>query len=674
MIISKFFFYVVQLMLIINSIKSQNICLDNSVLTCYCQNDMGSVSCIGKNDTNGSFIDWSTFSSIQHRQYSFDFMNLTRLTSLTFTNFSSTFPSLNWLHLTFINSIDEIEENAFQEFSYYSNIPVDLTFTSPRNFKLADYAFGQARYFEINIDSIQYSHIHNLPYKFNLKSLDNTKIYEMNILNSGEMILISNESSTISLTQLTLVNCSLTNANLLTESMSTTVVDLDLSSNNLIEIPSMIKFEEMREINLYNNLIEEIKSNIFSDMMNLVQLDLSNNRIKQISFDAFIGLTLITLDLNNNLLTSIEAIYPLNQTLAIVSFSNNFIEDLNPLKEMSNLDSLTICCNQIKILDEFIFNKSNKLGSVDLSYNQIEFIHPMVFTKTDINTLNLAGNPLSSLEVNQTSSFLYSIASTIGTLSFANCSNLLEINWFVIEKLERLRSLDLSGIPKSDTFWSYRAMDNDSIIHWSYPPHIILLGIQFTDDDYCLSKPIAHILNQTTLTIDINHKCNCFIYKYKHLFDIGQWPVCTSNDSIMEELSKRCADIDLICESLSNDSTTLPTIEWTSSFMNSSAASQTNVTTSTSTLTPAVTSTEERTQQSLISSTVRLTTTTTHVSLPGPNSNQKWKIILATTLSSIFTIIILSLIGVYIFKRRNKNDSIEYFEMHKKILNKTDEE
>ena len=582
MIILKFFFYVVQLMLIINLIKSQDICLDNSVLTCYCQNDMGSVSCIGKNETNDSFIDWSTFSSIQHHQYSFDFINLTRLTYLTFTNFSLTFPSIAWLHLTFINGIDEIDENAFQEFSYYSHIPVDLTFTSPRNFKLADYAFGQAKYFEINIDSIQYSHIHNLPYKFNLKSMDNTKIYEMNILNSGEMILISNESSTIRLTQITLVNCSLTNANLLIESISTSLVDLDLSSNNLIEIPSMIKFDEMIEINLHNNLIEEIKSNIFSNMMNLVHIDLSNNRIKQIAFDAFIGLTLITLDLNNNLLTSIEALYPLNQTLAILSFSNNFIEDLNPLKEMSNLDILTICCNQIKILDEFMFNKSNRLESVDLSYNQIEFIHPMAFNGTSVSVLNLAGNSLSSLEVNQTSSFLYSIASTIGTLSFANCTNLLEINWFFITKLERLNSLDLSGIPKSDKFWSYRVLDNDSIIYWSYTPHIILHDIQFTDDDYCLSKPIAHILNQTTLIVDDNHKCNCFIYKYKHVFDLEQPPVCISNESIIEELGGQCVDIDLFCESLSNNTTTLPITEWTSSFMSLSTAPQTNVITSTS--------------------------------------------------------------------------------------------
>ncbi len=98
----------------------------------------------------------------------------------------------------------------------------------------------------------------------------------------------------------------------------------------------------------------------------------------------------------------------------------------------------------------------------------------MALNGTIINYLNLAGNTFSSLENilstnlnesfsinNQTSSFLYSIASTISTLSFSNCTNLLEINWFNITKLERLYNLDLSRIPKTNEFWNYRKTDDD---------------------------------------------------------------------------------------------------------------------------------------------------------------------------------------------------------------------
>jgi hypothetical protein len=126
--------------------------------------------------------------------------------------------------------------------------------------------------------------------------MDGTKIYQMSIINSGEMHLLSNGSSTTKLTQLTVTNCSLTKASLLIETISTSLVDLDLSSNNLTGISSMVDFREMHEIDLRNNFIEEITSNMFSNMVNSFRLDLSNNRIRKIASDSFIGLSLIELD------------------------------------------------------------------------------------------------------------------------------------------------------------------------------------------------------------------------------------------------------------------------------------------------------------------------------------------------------------------------------------------
>ncbi|CAF2674160.1 unnamed protein product [Rotaria sp. Silwood2] len=507
---------------------------------------MESVSCIGKNETNNTFVDWSAFTSVDHRRYSFTFLNLTRLTYLTFTNFSSTFPRNDLtLSFTFINGLDEIGENTFQELNYYSDEPVDMTFTSPRNFKLVDYAFGRAEYFEIVIDSIQYSHINNLPYKFNLKSMDGIKFYQMSIINSGQVYFVSNGSSAIELTEITVVNCSLTNASLLIESFSTSIVDLDLSSNQLIEIPSMMKFQEMREIDLKNNLIEEITSNIFNNMINLNHLDLSNNRIRTIAADSFIGIGfLITLAIDNNFLTSLETItidnrttsflHPLNKSLAFFSASNNFIRDLYPLKHMINLDNVTLCCNQIRTIEANTFGEASQLRTVDLSYNKIESIDSMAFNGTVINNLNLAGNPILSLETNfqevqnQTTSFLYTVSATLFSLSISNCTNFIELNWFVISKLEILSNLELSQLNKTHKFWLYRKTDTnneDSPINWNFPPHVILNGIRFTDNDYCLTKSIAHLLNRTTLIVDIDHPCNCFIFKFSDSFDKDQRPV-----------------------------------------------------------------------------------------------------------------------------------------------------
>ena len=131
MITLNFVFCIIRWISIIIWTKSENVCLDNSVLTCYCQDDMSFVSCNGKTPTSDSFIDWAPFASAKHRQHSFTFYNLTLLTHATFTNFSSTFH----LHgesidLIFINGMDEIGENAFQPPKEYSDSSITITFIS----------------------------------------------------------------------------------------------------------------------------------------------------------------------------------------------------------------------------------------------------------------------------------------------------------------------------------------------------------------------------------------------------------------------------------------------------------------------------------------------------------------------------------------------------------------
>jgi Leucine-rich repeat (LRR) protein len=424
-------------------------------------------------------------------------------------------------------------------------------------------------------------------------------------------------------------------------------------------------FQEMREINLKNNFIEEITENIFNNLPNLFELDLSNNRIRTIAPNSFVGLNfLVTLALDNNFLKSLETIsndnrtvsflHPLNQILAFFSASDNFIEDLNPLKHMINLDNVTLSWNRIRRLEGNTFDQATNLRTLDFSFNQIEYIDSMAFNGTIVNDLNLAGNPFSSMETsvqqNQTTSFLYPISSTIFSLSLSNCMNLIEINWFVISKMEILSKLELSQLNKTDQFWLYRQTDinsEESIINWGFPPHIILNNIRFTDNDHCLTKPIDHILNRTTLIVDIDHPCNCFIFKFKDIYDQDQRPICLSNDFIVNQLTNQCSNMDSYCESFLNGTTS-----------SSSSPMNTN-TTPRSTSTTTVTASVNTTNVQISSSAV---TTTTQTPLKRSNKNQQTKIILATTIP-ILVIIILFLTVVYILKRKKKNNLGENFEM-----------
>lgn len=648
--------FVLFLQLIFN-VNSQSICLENTVLRCYCNDQLESVDCFGLADDQESFVDWSTFTSTDHRRYLFTFVNLTRLTSSTLTHFSSTFAEVDWMHFIFIDGLEEIGENALRELEYFSDIPVDLTFTSPRKFQLADDAFGRAKFFEVIIEQIQDD---SSPYLFNLKSMDGTQIFQMTIRDSGRIDFISNGSTTIEFTELTIVNCSLTDVNVLIDSLSPSIVDLDLSSNLLTRIPSMSKFQEMREIDLSNNFIEEIPSNVFNDMENLVRLELSNNRIRQIAADAFLGLTLTDLGLNFNQLLSLETInslsnettsflYPINSSLAFLSFSSNSISRLTALKAMSNLVNVTGCCNQIDRLDENTFLKSNQLETLDLSYNPIKFIHPMALNGTRILELNFAGNLLSSLESdgekkNVSTSFLSVISSTVSQISLFNSTNLFTLNWFVVSKLSNLYRLDLSGNNKTEQFWSYRTNDvnntENATVQWNYPPGptIFLHGMRFTDEDYCLTRPIAHIMNATSLALDADHPCNCFVFKFLDRLDLEQRPDCLRNQSAIEDLNGCCAAIDEFCQSMNTTST---------------VSTQTTVTQIIQT-----THSTTATEQHLVTSTQRFVEKSTR-------SNEQTKIILSTVIPVIFTLT-LGTIGFYLIKRERSKHLNEGFEMHQK--------
>ncbi|CAF1534825.1 unnamed protein product [Adineta ricciae] len=723
MLLVKFFLFIIYLITII---KSQNECLENSIFTCYCEYNGGttSASCTQNVPSNETSIDWSTFSLIPLQRHKFNFNNFLRLTPSTFTNFTSKFSGLDHLEFIFTDGIDEIEENTFESFQIYSDTWIYLTFLSPRNFRLANNVFSQIKYQELIIDNIQYNDIFHLPYQLNINAFDKTVISKVSIRNSNEIQLISNESSSFQWEDVEITECSLSNVDLLIESLtSNSLRTLDLSLNKLNSISSLIKFTKLTILNLNNNLIKEIQSNIFTNLINLFEIDLSYNEIKHISSDAFIGLVnLNVLKLNNNHLNSLETVNihneiesflsPLNETLPTLILSNNFLQNINSIQNLSSLMSLEVCCNQIKKLDEFIFKETHELQSVDLSFNHIESIHPLTFNGTIIEYLDLSSNPFISLEItniiydeqfkpkNQTTSFLDSIKSRLISLSLANCTNLQEINWFVLSKLEKLTYLDLSGITKTDQFWTYNTRDDTHIYWYGHfsKLQIIFNNIQFNNDDYCFSKSIFQIFNETVLHFDDDHPCNCFLFLVKKLIFPTYYPTCLTNQSIIDELTQQCMNIDSYCLSLITTTTTTTTLSssntsfltlttiltsipiTTASELSSASTtttttqiiqSSTSTTTTTTQIIQSSTSTTTTTTQIIQSSTStrRITTTNIVTTLRVETNNGKWKTILAIMIPSVFILIILSLIGIYIMNRRQKNKSNEIIEMDRVFVN-----
>ncbi|CAF1375980.1 unnamed protein product [Adineta ricciae] len=618
---------------------------------------------------NETSIDWSAFSSNGYLYHFFDFVNFTRLTSSTFTSFPSAFPSLEKLVFMFTNGVDRIEENTFQSLNNYSKTSISLSFNAPTNFQLDNYAFGQVNYTEILISGIRCHDIYR-SYELNLKAFDKTSIFKLGIRNSKCIYSTSNESSSFNLIELEFKNCSLRKPDFLLGSLSESSLNkLDLSLNLLEEIPSLTRFIHLHEIHLDDNLLQEIKSNVFSNL-NATQIDLSSNRINHIEPDAFTGSNIKTLKLNYNYMKYLETVtpqntltsflYPLNQTLEVLDLSHNYVIELAALQNLSHLTTLIMCCNHIKVLYDLPFEHAKQLRTIDFSQNVIFSIHPGAFNGTNLASLDLSANSFSSLEtidmgdderskpVNRTHSFLYSVAPTLTTLSLANNKYLSNINWFVFTKLFKLESLDLSGIPMSKQLWYYEPRDG-AAIPWSDRPsnlHVKLFGFQLTNDDYCLSKSVFQVLNHTKMGIDANHTCNCFLFLHENMFYSSQRPVCLRNQSIVDELTQQCMNIDSYCSSLTTTSTTSPT----------------RVTTTTTTTT--------KVESSSTTSLKTLTTTTgVPVTLGAGKDDGKWRTILAIIIPVTAVVLVASATSIYVVRKRRNNKFKESIEMDTSFTN-----
>uniref|UniRef100_A0A8C5L729 Leucine-rich repeat-containing G-protein coupled receptor 4 n=1 Tax=Jaculus jaculus TaxID=51337 RepID=A0A8C5L729_JACJA len=125
---------------------------------------------------------------------------------------------------------------------------------------------------------------------------------------------------------------------------------LDLSYNNLRDLPSFNGCHALEEISLQRNQIYQIKENTFQGLVSLRILDLSRNLIRDIHSGAFAELTSVTnLDLSFNELKSLptEGLSGLNQLKLVGNFQ---LKEALAAKDFTSLRSLSVpyayqCCS-----------------------------------------------------------------------------------------------------------------------------------------------------------------------------------------------------------------------------------------------------------------------------------------------------------------------------------------
>ncbi len=190
--------------------------------------------------------------------------------------------------------------------------------------------------------------------------------------------------------------------------------EIELNNNKIKQVNFKNDHYILVRLDLANNQIDNID---LSKLINLKRLDISFNRIKNIdSLRNLVELTrieaqnneiedisvleslknLIILSFSNNKIKSIESIKNLNKLL-IINFNQNEIADLNPLNKLNNLLILLFNNNRINLLADSFLNRSNRIRSIDLSNNLLESNIKLSYSYLD--TLILRSNHIENIMI-----------------------------------------------------------------------------------------------------------------------------------------------------------------------------------------------------------------------------------------------------------------------------------
>ena len=229
-----------------------------------------------------------------------------------------------------------------------------------------------------------------------LKELPNTN--DLQTLN--ELYLIDNEIQTIDQSKL-----------------HSQLRVLHLASNKISVFPEVgISYKELKELNLSNNGLSSLPSNVFSSLINLRKLYMAANNLSNLPQSIGFLLQLQELDLSHNKFTDFPQLLLHLTHLTNINLTNNLITQLP--KNMSQLTNLQI---------------------IDLSCNNISSCYP-IFGCTNLKSVSFAFNKQLTIPNLLTNMKTLEEANFIGTLPLKEYP--LDVNWIKERKLFQISYLN----------------------------------------------------------------------------------------------------------------------------------------------------------------------------------------------------------------------------------------
>lgn len=161
---------------------------------------------------------------------------------------------------------------------------------------------------------------------------------------------------------------------------------LDLSGNQLRSLPGrLFRDSEMTVLRLANNGLMELPSGLFKMLAKLLVLDVSGNQItsETLNKETFADLIrLVVLDLSNNRLRHINAFTFQNQySLQVLSLEGNDLETVEDgaFVTLYNLHTLKLARNRFRHLSDSALTGLFMLNTLSLASNQLEHVHEDAF-------------------------------------------------------------------------------------------------------------------------------------------------------------------------------------------------------------------------------------------------------------------------------------------------------
>lgn len=199
------------------------------------------------------------------------------------------------------------------------------------------------------------------------------------------------------------------------------IISLDLSNNNYVQYPVFRRMDNLATLNLSNNLMDTARLSNMNNLLNLKVIDLSHNNIRDID----------KTDVENRQL--FENLEDMNLSY------NNLVEVPEAVCDLfSNIIVLDLSHNYIDTLSQISFEGVKKLIYLNLSYNSITDINASLFRFSELKTLDLSANKLSSVKAND-----FTAHKKLTVLNLK--SNLIKsVDKESFHNLHNLRSLDIS--------------------------------------------------------------------------------------------------------------------------------------------------------------------------------------------------------------------------------------